>query len=246
MERLDLTPDNLIRVGITPELLKDAPAFFQWLESNQNTYIDIQNNCIFTNLLEPVNTDINLMKSFFENETEYRECINALIEKSNIDFDRVLNSLPEENQKEFLVSAMPRLFDNVKEAKKVLYDIMLNEITGTKDMEAIESEAININPYPLLFINFEVYKCFLEYTKKHIMNFYSDYSYLKKRLDDEKLMHYHKDTDFLNIIFYEMQLIKQYQYDSYFTKHDSKFKSLKSSYSDPRENNFNNVFEGLF
>lgn len=52
--------------------------------------------------------------------------------------------------------------------------------TETKDQEAKEPEAININPYPLLFISFEVYKCFLEYTKKHIIDFYRDYSYLKK------------------------------------------------------------------
>lgn len=245
MEKLDLTPDNLIRVGVTPELLIDAPAFFQWLESNQNTYIDIQNNCIYTDLVEPFNRDINLIRSFFENETKYKKFIAPLIEKSTLDFDGLLNQLPLENQKEFLVNAMPTLFDNVKKAKKVLYDIMLNEITGPKDLEAKEPEAKDINPFPLLFINFEVYKCFLEYTKKYIMNFYSDYSYLKKRLDHEKLIYYHKDTDFLNIIFDEMQLIKQFQYDSYFTKYDSKFKSLKSSYHEQRENNFNNVFEGL-
>ena len=245
MERLDLTPDNLIRVGITPEILKDAPAFFQWIESNQNTFIDIQNNCIFTKLLEPVNTDINLMKSFFKNETDYKNFINSKSEKTNLDFDRLLDQLPLENQKEFLVNALPTLFNNVKKAKKVLYDIMLNEITEAKDLEAKEPEAININPFPRLFINYEVYSCFLEYTKKHIMNFYNDYSYLKKRLEHEKLIYYHKDRDFLNVIFNEMQLIKQYQYDSYFTRYDSKFLSLKRSYHEQRENNFNNVFEGL-
>lgn len=118
-------------------------------------------------------------------------------------------------------------------------------ILVTNDLEAKEPEAININPYPLLFVSFEVYKCFLEYTKKHIIDFYSDYSYLKKRLEAEKLIHRHKDTDFLNIIFKEMQLIKQYQYDSYFTKYDKKFKALNSCSNDQRENNFNNVFECL-
>lgn len=117
--------------------------------------------------------------------------------------------------------------------------------SGTKDQETKEPEAIDINPYPLLFISFEVYRCFLEYTKKHIIDFYGDYSYLKKRLEHEKLIHYHKDTDFLNIIFNKMQLIKKYEYESYFTKYDKKFKALNSCSSDQRENNFNNVFEGL-
>ena len=129
-----------------------------------------------------------------------------------------------------------------------------NELTYLKKLitdsietlEAIEPKAININPFDKVFINYEVYSCFLEYTKKHILDFYSDYSYLKKRLEHEELIHYHKDTGFLNLIFNEMQLIKKYEYDSYFTKYDSKFKSLKSSYSEHRENNFNNIFKGLF
>jgi hypothetical protein len=120
-----------------------------------------------------------------------------------------------------------------------------NVNTENKELEVKEPEAININPYPLLFINFEVYKCFLEYTKKHIIDFYGDYSYLKKRLEVEKLIHYHKDTDFLNIIFNKMQLIKQYEYDSYFTKYDSKFQSIKRCSNDQRENNFNNIFKNL-
>ena len=245
MEKLDLTPENLIRVGVTPEILKDAPCFFQWLESNKNTYIDIQNNCIYTDLVEPNNTDLNLIKSFFENETDYWKFINPLIEKSNINFDRILNSLPKENQKEFLLNGLPTLIDNVKEAKKVLYDIMLNEITGTKDLETKEPEAKDINPYPLLFTTLEAYCCFLEYTKKHIIEFYGDYSYLKKRLEKQKLIHYHKDNDFINIVFNDMQLIKKSDYDNYLIKYESKLKSLSKSHNVQRENNFNIIFESL-
>lgn len=246
MVKLDLTPDNLIRVGVTPELLYDKPAFFDFIENNENTYIDFDNNFIYTNLSEPYDSDLSLLKSFFENENEYIEFRKLINEKTEVRFRDVLNGLPEVNQKEFLIDSLPTLFDNVKKAKKVLFDIMLNEITETKDLEAKEPEAININPYPLIFVNFEVYKCFLEYTKRHIIEFYSDYSYLKKRLEHEKLIHYHKDNDFINVVFNKMQLIKKSDYDSYFIKYDSKFKSLKSSYSNQRENNFNNVFENLF
>lgn len=114
----------------------------------------------------------------------------------------------------------------------------------TKVLEAKEPEAININPYPLLFVNFEVYKCFFEYAKRHIIEFYSDYSYLKKRLEHEKLIHYHKDNDFINVVFNEMQLIKKSDYDNYVINF-CKLKSLSKSYNIQRENNFNNVFENI-
>lgn len=213
MEKLDLTPDNLVRVGITPEILKNPNAFLKWSFNNQKIYIDIQNNCIYTDCENSDNNDLHLIKSFFKNESEYWEFINLLIEKSNFEFDSVLNNLPIVNQKEFLINTIPKLNKNVKKAKKVLYNKMLNEITGTT-----KQEAKNINPYPLLFINFEVYRGFLEYTKNHIIEFYKDYSYLKKRLQKEKLIHYHKDTDFLNFIFNEMKLIKKSDYDNYFIK----------------------------
>jgi hypothetical protein len=115
--------------------------------------------------------------------------------------------------------------------------------TGSSELKLIEEE--NINPYPTLFLSFDVYKCFEEYTKKHIIDFHSDFSYLKKRLENHKLIYYHRDNDFINFIFNDMQLIKKNEYDSYFTKYDSKFKSLNKSASTQRENNFNNVFECL-
>jgi len=157
----------------------------------------------------------------------------------NIDYPYPENYLPD-RMFEYWAERVSSQFtyNELKYLKK-----LINE--SLEPLEAKETEAIKINPYPLLFISIEVYNCFLEYTKKHILDFYSDYSYLKKRLDHEKLIHYHKDTDFLNLIFNKMQLIKKYEYESYFIKYDSKFKSLKSSCSEQRENNFNNVFENL-
>lgn len=156
-------------------------------------------------------------------------CPNETFEYSASHTFQIFNYYELKNLKDWIESSIKK--SNVK--------------IENNDLEAKEPEAININPYPLLFISFEVYKCFLEYTKKHIIEFYSDFSYLKKRLENEKLIHYHKDTDFLNIIYNKMQLIKEYEYKRYFEKYDSKFKSLKSSYSTQRENNFNIVFESL-
>lgn len=102
-----------------------------------------------------------------------------------------------------------------------------------------------VNPFPLLFVNDNVYNCFIEYTRKHILDFYSDYSYLKKRLGKEKLIHYHTDNSFVEFLFKEMKLISQKNLEEYTGKYESKLKSLDKSYNVNRENNFNTIFENV-
>jgi hypothetical protein len=98
------------------------------------------------------------------------------------------------------------------------------------------------NLFPLLFINQDVYKCFIEY-QKHIIDSYIDYSYLKKRLEAEKLTYYHTDNAFMKIIFEDVKSISKKKYDDYDVV--GKLKSLDKSYSVQRENNFNIVFEAV-
>ncbi|OCB78409.1 hypothetical protein [Flavobacterium crassostreae] len=114
----------------------------------------------------------------------------------------------------------------------------LNEVRDSKDH--INSE--NKNPYPLLFLNLDVYNCFLEY-QKHIIDFYIDFSYLKKRMEFEKLIHHHKDNDFMKIVFEEIKLISEKKYNEYYV--NGKLKSLTKSFSTQRNNNFNIVFKDL-
>lgn len=101
------------------------------------------------------------------------------------------------------------------------------------------------NPFPLIFTNFEVYKCFEEYTKKHILDVYIDYSYLKKRLEKEKLIHKHTDNDFMFFLFDQAKLITDKDKENYYEKYESKLRALGKSSNINRENNFNNVFANL-
>ena len=96
------------------------------------------------------------------------------------------------------------------------------------------------NPFESLFINGNVYKNFIFYTSNHIIDYYIDFSYLKKRLEFEGLIYRIKDNDFMIIIHSNLKLIKDKQYDDYLKKY--KLSSLKKSYSASRENNFNNTF----
>jgi hypothetical protein len=121
-----------------------------------------------------------------------------------------------------------------------------------KDILAAESYFVNedifssahTNQYPLLFVSDNAYKCFNEYVKKHIIEFYTDYSYLKKRLEHEKIIHKHKDIDFINFLLNDLKIITDKNYEK-FVVNDSKLKSLDKSRSEQRENNFNTVFKEL-
>ena len=102
-------------------------------------------------------------------------------------------------------------------------------------------EVNKVNPYPLIFISAEVYLKFIEYTSKHIIDYYLDYSYLKKRLEHENLIHSIKDNEFMRILYEKMELISKKDYEKYSLK--NKLSSLNKSSSANRENNFNNIFD---
>ncbi len=110
-----------------------------------------------------------------------------------------------------------------------------------KKLNSERDELNDQNLYPHVFISPNTYSKFIEYTSKHIIDYYLDYSYLKKRLEHDKLIHYIKDNEFMRILYEEMKLISQKNYEDYFVK--NKLSSLNKSSSTNRENNFNNIFE---
>ena len=97
------------------------------------------------------------------------------------------------------------------------------------------------NPHPNIFKNSNIFKKFKEYSSKHIIHYYKDYSYLKKRLEDEKLMHRMKDNQFMHFLYSDMDLLSEKDFGDY-TINKGGLESLKKSSSSDRENNFNNVF----
>ena len=74
-----------------------------------------------------------------------------------------------------------------------------------------------------------------------IIDYYLDYSYLKKRLENLNLIHSIKDNEFMRILYEEMELISKKDYEEYSIK--NKLSSLNKSSSTNRENNFNNIFD---
>ena len=109
-------------------------------------------------------------------------------------------------------------------------------------LKELSADVISDNPYPLLFVSKKVYDDFITYTSMHIIDYYLDYSYLKKRMEYEKLIHRTIDNEFMRIVYKDMELISERDYKDY--QITSKLYSLNKSSSVARENNFNNIFLG--
>ena len=126
--------------------------------------------------------------------------------------------------------------EHIKYASSIYYHLKNSFINKLRE-EGID---VSENPYPEIFKSGTVYNKFLAYTKKHIIDSYLDYSYLKKRLEHDSLIHRTKDNDFMRILFEDMNLINEKEYDRYLQK--NKLTSLGKSQSENRVNNYNNIF----
>jgi len=126
--------------------------------------------------------------------------------------------------------------EHIKYASSIYYHLKNSFINKLRE-EGID---VSENPYPLIFVSGTVYHKFLKYTKKHIIDPYLDYSYLKKRLEDEGLIHRTKDNEFMKVLFKDMKVINERDYDKYLLK--NKLTSLGKSNSEQRLNNYNNIF----
>ena len=189
-------------------------------------------------------------------EDQYKVLVNDFITE-NIDADECdfieeyINSQQEIKDKTFKYFIKVEGYEPLEVTQFVSKGFFDDFIRGSKKkieflenrlcvLNASISEVTEVNPYPLIFTSANIYLKFNEYTSKHIIDYYLDYSYLKKRLEHENLIHRVKDNDFMRILFEDMKLIKLQCYNDYRVK--NKLSSLKKSSSASRENNFNNIF----
>ena len=101
------------------------------------------------------------------------------------------------------------------------------------------NKSVSQNPFPDIFKSHEVYKNFINYTSKHIIEPYRDYSYLFQRLKKDELIHDMKHKKFIDWLYSE-SLIKEKDYNIFID--NAGFRSYSKSYSEERVNNFNNIF----
>ena len=173
----------------------------------------------------------------FENKDEQNKAIAHNLEiLDNLSFDK-----NEEGYK--LYKDLTRESNlNLSKDEHIKYASSIYHYLKNSFINKLREEGIDVseNPYPEIFKSGTVYNKFLAYTKKHIIDSYLDYSYLKKRLEHDGLIHRTKDNDFMRILFEDMNLINEKEYDRYLQK--NKLTSLGKSQSENRVNNYNNIF----
>jgi hypothetical protein len=185
------------------------------------------------------------LQDFLEDTPDSKEVdfiLNCISEQNKIIENTFIYEIEMSNEPPFEVMRFvdKNFLDDFKSSSKRKVEFLNNRLKEFSEIGIVTVITDYENPYPLLFISGKVYQQFIEYTSKYIIDFYIDYSYLKKRMEDDGLIHRIKDNDFMNILFNEMRLISERKFNLYDEK--NKLSSLKKSSSTNRQNNFNLVF----
>nr|WP_315144555.1 hypothetical protein [uncultured Flavobacterium sp.] len=241
-----INEENLSLLGLSYDDLNDSVLFMKWKIRNMNIFVDVENNCICYNTVDPFNEELELVRSVINNDAIYFEFMdiafegaNELNEKENY----ILKKLPKKNKLEYYENAILRHKETLEKGKKQYYNILFDEVNNK--IENIKSENSKLNNktfFQQKFISDEAFECFMYYSKTYINkhNFCKEYGYLKKRMEHENLIHHVTDNDFVFKLL-ELNLIDKAQKDYYFDK-KGKFESLGRYKSKVQIDNFDKVF----
>ena len=240
--------DELLRVSLLfreiKAIEKDRVLFDQFKTIiNNQLYFYLKSKEAFYDLDRFKDIYKTLVEEFIEDNIDADE--NDFIEK----YINSQNEIINESFKHFIKVEGYESLEVTKFVQKDFFDEFIR--SSKKKIEFLENklyvlnvsktEENEVNPYPLIFVSADIYLKFIEYTHKHIIDYYLDYSYLKKRLENLNLIHSIKDNEFMRILYEEMGLISKKDYEEYSIK--NKLSSLNKSSSTNRENNFNNIFD---
>ena len=227
--------EELLRVSLLfreiKEIKEDGVLFDQFKTIiNNQLYFHLKSEEEFYDLDRFKDIYETLVKEFIENNIDANEndFIEGYINYQNEIINKTIEHFINVNGYEPL--------ELMQFVKKDFFDEFI--LSSKRKIEFLENN--DVNPYPHIFISAAIYLKFIEYTSKHIIDYYLDYSYLKKRLQHEKLIYNIRDNEFMLILNEEMKLISKKNYEDYFIK--NKLSSLNKSSSTARENNFNNIF----
>lgn len=137
MKELEFNLENLFKLGLTPEILKNN--FVEWMVENNDIIVDLKNNIIYYDVLnykQELDDLLEVTKKGLLKSGKTSEEVEHLIQQQRVDvnaqFDIALEDLPERGKNEFLTHIIPKLRDNFYELKKGFYDDKLKDILETK------------------------------------------------------------------------------------------------------------------
>jgi len=227
---------------------------------NYKDFQDFENDFVeatlekLTDLEEKI---IEQIEDFIANNFDSPENTKYLINKILIDkiIDAYLKLVSNSNNIGYIVSYLPdggynQLITDTMSAITVKQDDFINlintkfEFYTTKQQTSISPKneiqtTEDANNFPRFFMNEQVYLNFQEYCTKCIINQFTDYSYLLKRLLEEELIHRITDKIFLKWLI-DNNMIDDFTQKQFFSNHQ--FKSFSNCNSIDRRKNFNKIF----
>lgn len=240
--------DEILRLSLLYRQIKDIEKdnfLFKEFKTiiNNSLYFHLKSKEEFYDLDSFKDIYETLIKEFIEDNTDADEndFIDSYINSQNEIINKTIEYfIPVSGYESLeLIQFLKKDFfeEFIRSSKKKIkfLENRLNVLNATKN------RVKEVNSYPLIFISANIYLKFIEYTHKHIIDYYLDYSYLKKRLENLNLIHSIKDNEFMRILYEEMELISKKDYEEYSIK--NKLSSLNKSSSTNRENNFNSIFD---
>lgn len=235
------------------EALSENKNMFHFLNVRLNpiNYILEQKNNTPASNIDEVQEFFNYMNNNRVNEVKMINFIESITE-SKIDKLKVFYKDIKSFEVEFITN---KVVDNLLTSKvnnqdlsdsfEVLKTLVLDKIQEIENVNIQDYVARKENPFQDIFKSVEIYDCFMVYVSKHIIEFYADFSFLKKQLHEKNLIHNIKDKEFMDFLI-DKEIINSIRVETcrdIFEKNGSKFSVKYKGTS--RLNNFYSVFEAV-
>ena len=152
MRELELNLENLLSIGLTPEIIKNN--FEGWIVENSDIQIDFDKKIIYTGISN-LRKDLNNLMAIAKNELleegktseELEAFLNSEKEKVKANFAKSIKVFPDdESKQEFLLHILPKLHNQFLQSKTQYFDDKLSEILDSKILNQ-EKIAIIPNQY---------------------------------------------------------------------------------------------------
>ncbi|MBC7493968.1 MAG: hypothetical protein H7221_03090, partial [Flavobacterium sp.] len=149
MRELELNLENLLSIGLTPEIIKNN--FEEWIVENSDFQIDFDKKIIYTGI-SSLRKDLNNLIAIAKNELledgktpeELDAFLNSEKEKVKASFAKSIKVFPDdESKQEFLLHILPKLHNQFLQSKNQYFDDKLSEILNPK---ILNQEKIAILP----------------------------------------------------------------------------------------------------
>ncbi len=213
MKELELNIENLLSIGLTPDILKNN--FENWIIENKDIFIDFDKKIIYTGILD-LRKELDNLQETIKNDLlqdgqtaeELDEILNSETQIVKASFKKIMNSFPnKESEQEFLIHILPKLYKQISKTKINYFNNKLADLIK----ESNPTKKINPKLKKIITtkneVNFQNKKIF--YTLKEYQKNYNIFlnNYLKQHEDFDELMFIEIELQFYNLCYDNSNLV---------------------------------------